>query len=1103
MQRRLTFLGLALVTTAVFACQSYPEVSIRDKGLIGSGGTGDGGQAGEDTKGIGGSIIITTTTSTSSGGAGGAPPIEVCGATTCSIGQRCEDDDGDPVCIDNECSDLDCTELEECLPATGGGNVCASNACESDVDCAVSRYCDGEKCVDDVCEPGAQRCDGAQVFQCASNGGDEVARFACGGDAYFQSNCQESDTSGVGCSCEDDWDCPSFTNCEVGTCKGSGVEPTCTLPAVPFEQVLPSLEYRWGGESEANPAATGSPYPNSNQVVATPLVANLTDDNGDGFINELDFPEIIFLTYPNAVPHDNGVVRAIHGGGESKGQDYFALCGTTHWFQGDAVDTGNCSNADALGRAGGGLAVGDLNYDGVPEIVVSLEDGRLQILNNRGQVIHTSQKISIGQGDPDPDDGAWKYPQVAIANLDNQGLVEIVLGHQVITLAEGGTDALEVLDVFEGQRTQGAQTHGNDPRHLGPNVCIANIVDADPADDDVSQEIVAGTTVYRLPTPPGGVSQRSECDGADMSPFCLGQLEEVWNAQDVNGTGDDQVPDPEAFCAVADVWGASSAAPGPDNPLDGTPEVILVSEAHMLILDGASGSLIDNIEVDTNNAARGGGAPNIDDFDGDGFPEIASAMRYIYAVVDLQAPVAADCPAWPTILGQDELTPGGNPARSPGGACTSDSECSDGAVCAEGTGTCVCLHNGWMRTTEDDSSYATGSSVFDFNGDGAAEVVYNDECYFRVYNGVDGAIMFDPPSLSRTAIENPVVADVDNDGNAEIVFVTNNETIQCDQSLEDPNGDPVDEADLPNGVQVWGDAADTWVSARRIWNQHAYHVTNVTEGGGIPIREPESWRPYGNRLYNTYRSQPRSFGVAPDLALTAMQISSPNVACGELSDEILIVVEVRNEGDLRVGPGVALTFYGTFDGDEEALLDEGGDPLTVTLETSLEPGASIIVTAPYTAGANTASGLPSSVTVMIDEDDRERECGDDSNNSISDDVEEGESVADLRLEIGAATGPCTGKDVEVTVHNDGSLAASSILVRLYAGDPSSGGQVIGEATIDESIEPGDSVMLEIRISALLRNATIFGIADPLGAIPECNEANNRAEGPQVVCGGIF
>ena len=68
----------------------------------------------------------------------------------------------------------------------------------------------------------------------------------------------------------------------------------------------------------------------------------------------------------------------------------------------------------------------------------------------------------------------------------------------------------------------------------------------------------------------------------------------------------------------------------------------------------------------------------------------------------------------------------------------------------------------------------TGSTLFDFNGDGAAEVIYNDECWFRIYDGLSGVTLFKEPSESRTRIEYPVVADVDN-GNAEIVFSTSTE----------------------------------------------------------------------------------------------------------------------------------------------------------------------------------------------------------------------------------------------------------------------------------------------------------------------------------------
>ncbi len=51
-------------------------------------------------------------------------------------------------------------------------------------------------------------------------------------------------------------------------------------------------------------------------------------------------------------------------------------------------------------------------------------------------------------------------------------------------------------------------------------------------------------------------------------------------------------------------------------------------------------------------------------------------------------------------------------------------------------------------------------------------------------------------------------------------------------------------------LQVIRDAEDRWVPARRIWNQHTYHVTNVREDGTIPPQEPKHWD-----LLNTFRTQ--------------------------------------------------------------------------------------------------------------------------------------------------------------------------------------------------------------------------------------------------------
>jgi hypothetical protein len=51
-------------------------------------------------------------------------------------------------------------------------------------------------------------------------------------------------------------------------------------------------------------------------------------------------------------------------------------------------------------------------------------------------------------------------------------------------------------------------------------------------------------------------------------------------------------------------------------------------------------------------------------------------------------------------------------------------------------------------------------------------------------------------------------------------------------------------------LQVIRDVQDRWIPARRIWNQHTYHVTNVREDGTIPAVEPRNWE-----HLNTFRTQ--------------------------------------------------------------------------------------------------------------------------------------------------------------------------------------------------------------------------------------------------------
>ena len=1058
--RRLASRGwLFCVALGAMACGSSDETTGTGGSLPTGGGGGTGGQ--------GGGII----TQGGAGGTGGG--LDVCLGVGCPDDQHCEPVGGVGTCVNNTCADLSCGPTEICEPTPGGGALCVDIGCSSDADCAVAEFCNpGGLCAADVCTPGDRTCVGQELHECAPNGGSEPAKFTCGSPSYFGSQCVDAGGGFAGCTCEDDWDCPAYTSCEGGECLGTGKAPTCTLPPVDFASVLPVNEIQWGGTGQAAPAnlAVGAPFPSSSQACATPIVANLDDDNGDGLVDERDFPEIVFMTYCNVDISINGIVRAIHGGGPNKGKDFWAQCGDTVWHEGDDPNMA-CACATADGNSTAAVAAGDLDGDGIPEIVVPSETDQLLILDNLGVPISRSATAQWAVG--------YVNPAPTIANLDLQGFAEIIVGNNVFTLEHDANGKLVVLDHF---------SVGVGPAGLngqGPVSCVAHIA------GDARLEIVAGTAAYALPTPPPGVTKRADCPLGALDDFCTGKLSLVWDGQAVNGAVAIPSTRRDGFCAVADVLGADETiAPSPTNPLDGQAEVVVVSNGFLYVLNGETGTLRRSIDLLSGN---NGGAPNVDDFDGDGLPEIGTAFGTAYLHIDLQDPTA-ECPAWPAAIVDGAPPPAANLARAPGGACTVDAECAAGAVCNQKLGACVCLHNGWMRTTEDNSSRVTSSSVFDFNGDGAAEVVYNDECFFRIYDGRDGAVLFKNPSPSRTRIENPVIADVDNDGNAEIVFPSNNDANACSQGNN-----------YPNGIAVWGDASDTWVSARRVWNQHAYHVTNVTESGAIPLHEPEGWKDYNGRSYDTYRSNPRSYGVAPDLATGGVQVSSPDATCGQLSTNLAITVEVKNQGDLRVGPGVVVTFYGEWSNPalvEPLYADALQTPLSFTLQQSLDPGAAVLITVNYSAVNNTPGTLPDSVRVVIDEADAEREC-DETNNELTAPVDPGAQEPDLRIDLGlASSAPCPSPTVATTVYNDGSAPATDVLVRYYAGDPSQGGTPLADHIIAGQLPAGGSTSYTMSLPGFPLNLDIlvYAIVDPLNAIAECSDGNNKdAADSKIYC----
>ncbi|MEZ4461696.1 MAG: VCBS repeat-containing protein [bacterium] len=211
----------------------------------------------------------------------------------------------------------------------------------------------------------------------------------------------------------------------------------------------------------------------------------------------------------------------------------------------------------------------------------------------------------------------------------------------------------------------------------------------------------------------------------------------------------------------------------------------------------------------------GGGAPVVADFTGDGVPDVGVATGFSYQVYD--------------------------------GVKLMDSTVATGATVA------------WTMPILDCSSAQTGAAAFDLDNDGVAEALFADENTFRIYNGTNGDVHFATCNTSATIREKPVVADVDGDGFAEIVVVSNRySSINCG-------------GQKTTGVRVFGAQTGHWARAAR------------TSGAGL-IGAPNA---------------------APDLTLEVSVEREP---------ELKALARVRNLGDAPVPAGITVSFY---DGDPQ------------------------------------------------------------------------------------------------------------------------------------------------------------------------------------------
>lgn len=354
--------------------------------------------------------------------------------------------------------------------------------------------------------------------------------------------------------------------------------------------------------------------PDSIHVVTPPAVLRVTDDDGNGRVDEVDPPDVAFISF-DFEQEGTGILWLVDG-----------YSGDVHWY---------VEGVNALG----GVAVADIDADGRAEIVTYDADRHVVAYDHDGQL---EWRSDLG--------ASSRVPMLTVADVDADGMPDVIADTMRLSGRNGSVLA----------------------RFAVPSVLDMRMPAVADVDLDGQQEIVLGDALYRadgtkvwsrtgLQGPFGHWSAILEADDdpqAEIAMIAAGQLEILDHdgtvkfsvpsgndhpgppcVADFDGDGDAEIAwasnnrlvlheldGTEVWARkVLDATGLLATCSGFDFDGDGAMEILYNDNINMYILDGKTGAIryFNGDHASTTIWEY----PTIADIDGDGAAEVLVASN--------------------------------------------------------------------------------------------------------------------------------------------------------------------------------------------------------------------------------------------------------------------------------------------------------------------------------------------------------------------------------------------------------------------------------------------------------------------------------------------